>query len=165
MNRRDAIASAAAAWTAPLLLLLGRTARADAGDDWYTPKAEDFRPEYDRDAKNRGRQTWDQYWGWVGDFYRGNLLSAGWTRQGRRLSDALTSEETRRTIRAKLNDLGKEICREWAKDNAVRKVDTAALSRWGRSMEAAKSRDGGTGEEILRSIEVMRQEYEKMMKG
>src|SRR4051794_6407605 len=47
----------------------------------YTPNMDDFRPEYDRDTVNSRVQTWNQYWGWVSDYYRGNIFSVGWVKE------------------------------------------------------------------------------------
>ena len=50
--------------------------------EWYSPREADFRPEYDRDAANQAKESWDEYWSWVKTFYQGAFLSPGWTSQG-----------------------------------------------------------------------------------
>ena len=60
-----------------------------------------------------------------------------------------------------LNSVGKEIACEWAKDYNVRKVSSADLLTWGKSLEQAKAKDDGTGVELRRVIEDIRVQYKK----
>ncbi len=113
----------------------------DSTGAFYIPREEDFRPRYRSDRNNQERQDWTAYWNWVQVFYRGNLFSAGWTRECERLlkqgEDGLSRDERVR----RLNVLGRLIAAEWAKDNHVRRLDTADVRRWGRSLEKA-AREG-----------------------
>jgi hypothetical protein len=125
-----------------------------AGDAaWYAPRAEDFRPLYNRDAANRAKQPWEQHWTWVKSFYEGNLFAKGWSERGRWLVEDVRSDAERMRLRTRLNALGREICAEWAKDNDIRKVNSADLLTWGKIMEKAKARDDGSGAELDRMIE------------
>ena len=57
----------------------------EVDEPWYSPMAEHFRPNYDQDASNRAKQTWDQYWSWVKVFgYDGNMISCSVGPSGRK---------------------------------------------------------------------------------
>jgi hypothetical protein len=120
---------------------------------WYEPLAEDFRPHYDRDAANREKESWEQYWTWVKSFYDGNVFSKGWSDRARWLVDDIRSDVTRMRLRTRLNAVGREICSEWAKDYDVRKVNSADLVAWGKMLEKAKAGDDGTGAALDRMID------------
>ena len=47
--------------------------------EFDAPSPKDYRLEYDRDAANQKKQTWDQYWGWVKSFHEGTFFCSGWT--------------------------------------------------------------------------------------
>jgi hypothetical protein len=132
-------------------------------EPWYAPDPADFRPIYDRDAANRGKQTWDQYWTWVQSFYRGNYFALGWTGQAQRLERVVKSRPEQRRLRAQLNALGRDICGEWAKDYNIRRVNSADLLGWGRMLEKAKGRDDGRGVELGRAIDSIREEYRRKL--
>lgn len=128
---------------------------------WYTPRSEDFRPHYERDAANRRRQTWEQYWDWVKSFYQGNFFAKGWNGRAGWMVDDVRSDVARKRLCTKLNALGREICVEWAKDYDTRRVDSADLVTWGKMMEKARERDDGTGAEIDRTIEAIRDDHRR----
>ncbi len=119
--------------------------------DWYVPQKADFRPEYDRDAVNQSRESWDNYWSWITQFYDGNLFAQGWTKQSEDLLDGVRAEKTRAELRAALNALGRRAAAEWSKDNGVRKLDTNDLRTFGNRLQQAKRRDDGSGSS-LRSV-------------
>jgi hypothetical protein len=130
-----------------------------ADESWYEPRAEDFRPAYDRDLANGGKQTWDQYWGWVRSFYEGNLFTKGWNDRARWLVQGVRSEGERTWLRTQLNAVGREICAEWSKDYDVRKVGSADLLTWGKMLEKARTDDDGTGVGLHRAIEEIREAH------
>ena len=125
-------------------------------ESWYVPRAEDFRPSYDRDIANGGKQTWPQYWGWVASFYQGNLFTRGWNSRAGWLVEGVRSEVEQKRLRARINAIGREICAEWSKDYDVRKVGSADLLTWGKMLEKARADDDGTGAAIHRSIDAVR---------
>ncbi len=139
------------------------TAAEDAG--WYSPRAEDFRAPFDRDPINAGRQTWDEYWGWIKAFYAGNLLSKGWTDRARWLLDDVKSAAERDRLRARLNVLGREIGAEWAKDYDVRKLSSADLLTWGKMLEQAREDDAGDGAAFQRAIDAIDRDRRDHMGG
>jgi hypothetical protein len=130
-----------------------RPVQAEGDTEWYAPRAEDFRPPYDRDAANRAKQPWEQHWTWVKSFYEGNLFAKGWSDRARWLVEDVRSDVARMRLRTRLNALGREICSEWAKDYDVRKVNSADLLTCGKMLEKAKAGDDGTGAELDRTID------------
>ncbi len=134
-------------------------------EPWYSPASEHFRPGYDQDATNRAKQTWDQYWSWVKAFYEGNLISDGWTARSKGLVADVKPASEQKKLRAMLNAAGKEIAVEWAKDYNVRKVNSADLLKWGKTLEKAKAKDDGSGAELRRVIDAIRDEYKRKRDG
>jgi hypothetical protein len=133
----------------------------DGGETWYTPIPKDFRRAYDPDAANRTKQTWDEYWNWVKVFYEGKLLFQGWTSRAKWLLDGVKSRPEQQRLRAKLNAMGTNIAKEWAKDSNIGKVKTADLRIWGKVMEKARADDDGRGTEIDRALDSIRVEYRR----
>jgi hypothetical protein len=129
----------------------------------YTPAKEDFLPEYERDQANNKIQSWKQYWGWVQDFYKGNLLADGWTRHSARTLAAVKSDENRQTLTEQFNALGRLVSREWAKVDDVRKITTADLRRWNKALTEAVRVDDGSGEKIKKALGQVREQAEKQL--
>ncbi len=133
--------------------------------DWYSPLAEDFRPHYERDPANGQKQTWEQYWGWVESFYRGNLLARGWSDRARLAGGERPLGGRAPRLRSRLNALGREIGAEWAKDYDTRRIGSAELLAWGKMMEKARDRDDGSGGEIHRTLEAIGAEHHRKVRG
>ena len=129
-----------------------------------TPRPDDFRPEYDRDAANQRLQSWDDYWGWVKTYYRGNFLAGGWAAEARTCLDKVTTPAARRELTEALNALGKLGSREWAKDATVRKITTDDVRAWGKRLDQARRREDGTGTELLATVRTIRTEAERKCK-
>jgi hypothetical protein len=138
---------------------------ADAEEAWYLPQAADFRPEYDQDAMNQRKQTWEQYWGWIKAFYEGNFLCKGWTDRAKGMMLGVKPGPMRVRVVAEFNTFGKDISKEWAKDSSVCKVSTSDLVSWGKIMEKAKQADDGGGEELHRAVSSIRSNYQKKKKA
>ena len=81
---------------------------------------------------------------WFKTFYEGTFLVKGWKTQMRELLKHFHGDE-RDTLNDRLSSLGEKIGREWAKDNAVRRIDTAKLQQWGASLTSA----GKKGPDVL----------------
>jgi hypothetical protein len=126
--------------------------------EWYAPREADFRPGYDRDRANQMKESWSEYWSWVQTFYTGNFLSSGWTAQGAATLQSVRSEKARDELRADFNELGRRVAAEWAKDNAVRKIDTASLRVLGGRITKAAERDDGSGQSIQKELEAIQAE-------
>lgn len=98
-----------------------------------------FKAQYERDAANKAKQPWKDYWSWVQTFYKGKSFPpvAGWAD---REKDLLAKAPAQRDAIVRV---GRALAAEWAKDNAVRKVATSDLQSWGkRFSDASKSADG-----------------------
>ncbi len=128
------------------------------------PSEKAYREEYNRDADNKKKQTWDQYWGWVKSFHEGSFFVSGWTDRAKELVDGVKAGPERKKLVKEVNEFGKDLCKEWAKDASVCKVGTADLTRWGKLVEKAKKADAGDGEELARAIASIREEYKKKVK-
>ena len=135
----------------------------DVAPQVYGPQVEDFRPEYDRDEVNRKVQTWDQYWGWIRDFYDGNLLSSGWKQETRSSIGVVSDPIAHRDLLESMNGLGRDVAREWAKDNGVRRISTDDLRRWGSRLRAARRADDGTGRSLIAIVKMMRSEAARLL--
>jgi hypothetical protein len=142
-----------------------RPAGPQGDTEWYAPRAEDFRPYYDRDVANRAKQPWMQHWTWVRSFYEGNLFSKGWSDRARWVVEGVRSDVVRMRLRTRLNALGREICSEWAKDYDVRKVNSGDLVAWGKMLEKAKAGDDGTGAELDRMIDELAEIHRRKAAG
>jgi hypothetical protein len=129
----------------------------------YTPAKEDFLPEYKRDLANNKRQSWGEYWRWIQDFYKGNLLADGWTRISERMLAAVKSRENRQALTHEFNTLGRLLSREWAKDGVVRRITTTDLRRWNATMTEAVRTDDGRGELIKKALAQVREQAEKQL--
>jgi hypothetical protein len=134
-------------------------------EQWYTPLAEDFRPEYKHDTANQRKQTWDAYWGWVKSFYQGNFFCQGWTDRAKGVTSVVAAGPKRRKVMQEITEFGKDICKEWAKDASVCRVGTSDLVRWGKVVEKAKAKDDGSGEELRHAISAIKAEYQRKMKS
>lgn len=125
---------------------------------YVVPAVDDFRPEYDRDAANRAVETWDVYWGWVNTYYRGNLLARGWANESRACLEGVADPAARGALAEALNDLGRLVAREWAKNKAVRRIDTDDVKAWGHRLDRSRRDDGGQGSKLLATIRAIRDE-------
>jgi hypothetical protein len=111
---------------------------------------------YKGDCANQKVQSWGQYRGWVQTFYKGNLMSDGWTKFGQVTVSALKSATARQAVIAQINDLGRIISREWAKASSVRKITTADLRRWYDVIATAHQSDDGNGQRIIEALRAVR---------
>jgi hypothetical protein len=137
------------------LLTLALAASAGAADLAAPGDAELF-AAYQADGSNRKAQSWDQYRSWVHTFYKGNFMSAGWSRFGEATLGPVKAPEARQAVAVELADLGRIIGTEWAKDAGVRKIDTADLRRWNDQIAAARKTDDGSGKQTLEALRAVR---------
>jgi hypothetical protein len=129
----------------------------------YSPGAGYFRETYEKDAFNRSLQTWDQYWSWVRTFYNGNFLSRGWTRETQATIQVVASPTSRRAVTRLLNEMGRDVAAEWAKETAARKIHLADVKRWGDKIRSARESDDGGGTAILVAAREIRAEIGKKL--
>jgi len=140
------------------LLSLGVTAphAVAAGAALAAPADAELLTAYRADGPNQKVQTWDQYRSWVDTFYKGNFMSAGWSRFGEATLSAVKVPEARQAVAAELAELGRIIGLEWAKDASVRKIDTSDLRRWNDQIAAARKADDGSGKATLEALRAVR---------
>ncbi len=77
---------------------------------------------------------------WYRTFQEGSMLVDGWQEITEELLAKIEPAQKKRQ-RHILNRLGDRIGREWARDNAVRKIDTDMLRRWGRELRETADRE------------------------
>jgi hypothetical protein len=138
------------------------TARAEV---WYVPVEEHFRAAYETDTANRAKQSWDEYWGWVSAFYKGNFLATGWDERSRTLLTCVEPRDRQKVLRAKLNAVGRELCQEWAKDSRVRKISSSDLIQWGKELDRARERDSGRGDQLEKELDRIHSEVKRKKMG
>ena len=126
--------TAATAW----LLLLTACATTVNPENWpaRAPDWQRFADAYERDAENRAHQTRDEYLLWIRRFYEGRPGVVGWLDTTEILMEDLAPAQ-QPLVRDTARQLGQRIAAEWARDNAVRRIDTAMLSLWGSIMVAS----------------------------
>ncbi len=130
-------------------------------NEFSGPSQKEYREEYDRDAANKKKQSWDQYWSWVKSFHEGTFFVSGWTDRAKELVDGVKPGPERKKLVKEIKAFGKDLCKEWAKDSSVCKIGTSDLTRWGKLIEKAKRADAGDGESLAKAISEIRKEYQK----
>jgi hypothetical protein len=100
-----------------------------------------------------------EYRKWLKTFYEGSFLVKGWTA---RKEELLASMEEQDEAEKMLDELGKLIGGEWAKDNRVRKIDTDDVKRWGEQLQEAK---GGTDKKIIAELKKIKKDVTKTLKA
>jgi hypothetical protein len=135
--------------------------REDVG--WYTPIENDFRREYERDTANQKLQSWKEYWSWVTTFYNGTRLYTGWSGQARASIAIVKAKKKRNELIVLVNELGKQISMEWAKDRGVGRISTADLIRWSPALNAARRAENGSGERLKEAVLKVRAEVAKKL--
>ena len=127
----------------PLLavLLLSSCAMFGAGPwpDGAPPRAF-FEQYYASDAANQARQSEAAYLGWVERFYTGVDPVPGWLEMSRQVLEALAPPR-RAEVETRLYELGRRMSAEWARDNAVRQVDTRMANVWRDALLEARAQD------------------------
>jgi hypothetical protein len=149
-----------------LLLICASAHRALGGEDSAVsarvaavadvPDDTELRSAYESDRSNQKLQSWGQYRDWVQTFYRGNLMSPGWSKFAQVTASAVKSPEARQAVIIQINELGRIIGREWAKDSSVRKISTGDLRGWNDLIATARQRDNGGGQRIIDALKTVR---------
>jgi hypothetical protein len=100
-----------------------------------------FERAWTQDRANGMVQSEEEYLLWVRRFYEGFNTVPGWLEMSAQVQDRVDAETAAREA-PKLVNLGMRISREWAKDNAVRSIDSAAVAAWrGALLEAMYQND------------------------
>lgn len=130
--------------------------------DWpgEAPARGRFITAYANDPANQQRQSRDDYLRWVRNFYTGTLsYPRGWLDiQSQIVASAGAGE--RAELSANLHDLGAVIGAEWAKANAVRRIDSRILGLWGSVLQLADL-EGKRAE----SIELISSDVDRLIQG
>jgi len=110
--------------------------------DWPAgvPAASPFRAAWRADAANRSLQSEADYLQWVQRFYLGGNLVPGWLDLSEQVLQDLNEAE-QASVSGRLWQLGMRIGREWAKDNAVRRVNTRMVAVWRDALLEALRRE------------------------
>ncbi len=100
-------------------------------DGWpgQLPPQEYFIDSYQSANDNQAYQDMDSYLNWIKVFYLGSALSPGWMD----LTEGLlyeTPEHKKQGYAETMESLGRLISAEWAKNNAIRLIDTRSASVW-----------------------------------
>ncbi|MEY4642247.1 MAG: hypothetical protein RLZZ227_2241 [Pseudomonadota bacterium] len=99
-----------------------------------------FVAEWQASENDHELQSEADYLQWVERFYVGYSGVPGWLDMTRQVLDRLPPEDRERTA-ARLSELGARIGGEWAKDNAVRRVNSRAAAVWRDALLEALARD------------------------
>jgi hypothetical protein len=150
-----------AVWLIPVLLTLSACATTVTPENWpvEAPSYPHFVESYRSDEANRSRQTRDDYLTWVQRFYTGRPGAPGWNE----ITDSAVQgmDEDQRAVVDDLGfRLGRRIAAEWAKDNDVRRIDTAMLSLWGSIMVTAE-----TPESRLEAMQAIERDTRALLEG
>jgi hypothetical protein len=120
------------------------------------PDDAELLPAYQSDRSNQKVQSWGQYRRWVHTFYKGNLMSEGWSKFGEVTVRKVKSAAARQAVVTQINELGRIISLEWAKDSSVRKITTADLRRWNDVIATARQSDDGSGQRTIDALRTVR---------
>ena len=89
---------------------------------------------------------------WFNKFYEGTFLVKGWKDRMKEILRA-AHPENKEEMRKSLDSLGEKIGREWARDNSVRRIDTAMMKQWGEELLAAKKKGADALNENIGKID------------
>lgn len=145
-----------------LLICLAGCASSRVLEQWpeEIPQQSFFRQRYDADADNRARQSEQEYLTWVARFYQGwELMPFGWEHITGSVLVDLSSRE-KRGLERRMHRLGAQISAEWAKDNAVRVIDSGMLSLWAEVMQAEYS-----PEYRLAAVDLIAKDVSQLLNG
>ena len=100
-----------------------------------------------------------EYRKWLKTFYEGSFLVKGWTARKKELLASMKGQGEAEKI---LDELGKLIGEEWAKDNRIRKIDTDDVKKWGEQLQEAK---GEPDKKIIAELKKIKKEVTKTLKA
>lgn len=94
----------------------------------------------------------DELESWIRTFFEGTWLVPGWNA---RMDKVLAGRppDQRGPLRERLDRLGRRIAPEWARDNAVRRIDSRDLEAWGARLASAQSQTIERVEAVIAAIE------------
>lgn len=89
---------------------------------------------------------------WLRKFYEGTFLVKGWKGRMKEILYDVSSEHKKETEKS-LSNLGEKIGREWAKDNALRRIDSDMLQKWGEELRSVRKKGHAVLDETIRKID------------
>ena len=96
-----------------------------------------FEAAYSADSVNQTLQTREEYLGWIKSFYTGTLLyPTGWFDVQERVLST-SSPENIDAFGPRIEEMGRLIAAEWAKENSARAIDNRLLALWGATLQSA----------------------------
>lgn len=96
---------------------------------------------------------------WYATFQHGSLLFDGWQDICKSILAEISPQKEKHTA-ALLGSMGKRIGTEWAKNNAVRKIDTDQLRLWGDKLKKARNKGS---DEIYETVEKIADEVDDIL--
>lgn len=96
---------------------------------------------------------------WFKKFQEGTFLVKGWKSRIKETLKPFSSPEKEK-LQQQLEKLGERIGREWSKNNAIRRIDTTMLQKWGDTLLAAKDRGSNV---LVSEIERLNSEVDKLL--
>lgn len=96
---------------------------------------------------------------WYRKFHEGTFLVKGWRTRTEELL-AQWPPTRQEELRERLQRLGEKIGREWARENQVRRIDTASLQRWGGQLSQACQH---SMPQLLTMLETIEQEVDQLL--
>ena len=127
-------------WLPVILTILTGCAGSRVLTDWppTVPPQDYFLQAYAQDSANQQHQSAEEYLTWIVRFYDGwEFMATGWNDITPAVLDGMNGTE-RSHAEQTSRLLGQRISAEWAKDNSVRRIDTAMLSLWGSVLLAVE---------------------------
>lgn len=119
-----------------------------------------FKQLYRDDGSNKARQSEVDYLIWVARFYEGwEMMPIGWHDISESVLVDLEPVQFR-MIDRHLERIGAQISGEWAKDNAVRQIDSRMLSLWAGVMQAEYS-----AEYRIAAVRVIARDVDDILSG
>ncbi len=126
-------------------LLLSSCAKNISQESWpqNMPKRQIFVESFNEQAKlGQNDNSLSNHLVWIKRFYQGSIIyPLGWNRMTEMLVDTLDDPATAKDVEPRMRALGLDICLEWAKNNSVRKIDSAAVATWGNALRTASEED------------------------
>ena len=89
-------------------------------------------------------------------------MSEGWSKFGEVTVSTVRSAAARQAVITQINELGRIISLEWAKDSSVRKITTTDLRRWNDVMATARQSDDGSGQQIIDALRAVRRMAQRL---
>ncbi|CAB1076513.1 hypothetical protein D1AOALGA4SA_4309 [Olavius algarvensis Delta 1 endosymbiont] len=89
---------------------------------------------------------------WFRKFYEGTFLVKGWQSRMEEVLQAVPDSD-KDTVEELLSNLGEKIGREWARENRVRRINTAMIQNWGEDLRRFKKKGADVLTEELRRLD------------